>query len=1001
MQTPSASDPSFKAFLEKLQEQNNRGFVSQLVQLKAERENAGEDNDKREKQLDDVILSLKEVRIAVTGVKIDIDLTPMVNIGENQTKLLEELNKEISLTRKLTEGSVEYDKEAAQYRNTSGRDIESKVSGKTSKDGGFIDFETARDTLSGQGKRAKEANAFDLKPINYTPGKAVAAAVSGKSSPAGGKDEEEDKSKYQGLFKEIESGFKFFMTDGLSEKPGHGIFQTPSKDVEKKDKEAEVSSPRQENPEADNVTSTGEIQADATKSDLELSKQMLDTTKAQLVELKAIREALAPKTPKDLVEQKGGPTTEKEKESEGGGSLLGDLASGAMDLMGGGKKAAGKIAGKAAGIGGKILGGAQALGSKAVGFANSGAGKLLGSVAAVGLGAYTAYEGYTAAEDSKQAKMDDVQAKVDSGQLKPEEAAAQRKEIGNTATVEKSGAIGEGTGMAAGAIAGAKLGAMAGTFIGGPVGTAIGGLAGGAIGAFAGSKAGKFVGEKVGSGINAVKGFFGGSTDEPGAATKEALAPAPATVKSETITTTDSQFNESKFGEKDPDTFKKYQEFIGKRTEEIAERDKVIKSLPTGHAANRGVYANAKNEAGKEARAKFKNEIDAVDAGEVKTKTEEKVTGGLGVKNPAPDQAKPASLGQDINENPMLALRAGRPDLMPTSNSKIPVVEKKTISGTAARTIPEEKGILSKAADTAKSIGSSIAGFFGFGDKKRPVDTAAPGKAVAVTPKETVDGKPAAVQPSGGDKFRDALSNAVGSAKQMVSNGEVDPNHLDEAVDQVMANVEGVSPQSANIIEKAVRAELQKGVKNPGERKSGKGAAVTPKETVDGKPAANAKGVTTDSAAFDKEWEAANADQDATEKYARSLNEIAMAEAKKGGRATPDQSDRRAAQIIARREALKTAGPGVTEGTLKGVEVTPGGVLKGGKISNTGKDVNRTSTENVDMGREAGKGGANNTVVSNNVSSNNTTKIVPMKANPRPEYTGSSLDRYTNRITVY
>jgi len=67
-----------------------------------------------------------------------------------------------------------------------------------------------------------------------------------------------------------------------------------------------------------------------------------------------------------------------------------------------------------------------------------------------------------------------------------------------------------------------------------------------------------------------------------------------------------------------------------------------------------------------------------------------------------------------------------------------------------------------------------------------------------------------------------------------------------------------------------------------------------------------------------------------------------------------------------------------------------------------GAAVAQTSTENADMAREAGsKGGANNTVVSNNVSSNNTTKIVPMKANPRPEYTGSSLDRYTNRITVY
>jgi len=383
MQTPATSDPSFKAFLDKLQDQNNRGFASQLVQLKAERENAGEDNDKREEQLDDVISSLKEVRLAVTGIKVDIDLTPLVNIGENQTKLLEELSKESSLTRKLTEGSVEYDKEAAQYRNTSGRDIESTVSGKVSKKGGFIDFETARDTLSGQGKRVKEDNAFSLKPINYTPGKAVAAAVGGKGGPATD-NKEDDKSKYQGFFKELESGFKFFMTDGLSEKPGEGIFQTPSKEVEKKDREAKVSSPRQENPETDNVTSTGEIQADAAKSDLELSKEMLDTTKAQLIELKAIRAALAPSTPRELTEQKSAPSSTNEKESDGGGSLLGDLASGAAGMLGKGKS----VAGKAAGMGGKILGG---LGKAA---------RFLGPAAAVAGAAYSGFQGYQNTESN-------------------------------------------------------------------------------------------------------------------------------------------------------------------------------------------------------------------------------------------------------------------------------------------------------------------------------------------------------------------------------------------------------------------------------------------------------------------------------------------------------------------------------------------------------------------------------------------------------------------------
>jgi hypothetical protein len=81
----------------------------------------------------------------------------------------------------------------------------------------------------------------------------------------------------------------------------------------------------------------------------------------------------------------------------------------------------------------------------------------------------------------------------------------------------------------------------------------------------------------------------------------------------------------------------------------------------------------------------------------------------------------------------------------------------------------------------------------------------------------------------------------------------------------------------------------------------------------------------------------------------------------------------------------------------------PDGSLKLGLRgpNNAGNTVAKTSAENADMSRETGKGGSNNTVVSNNVSSNNTTKIVPMKANPRPEYTGSSLDRYTNRITVY
>jgi hypothetical protein len=174
------------------------------------------------------------------------------------------------------------------------------------------------------------------------------------------------------LLGRIKDSAKFFMTDGLSEKN--------SKEVVKKERETKVSSPRQENPEADNISSTGEIQADAAKSDLELSKQMLDTTREQLTVLREIRDALAPKTPGEL--SQGGPKgkdTPAEKEEGGsGGSLLGDLASGAVDMLGRGKG----VAGKAAGMGGKILGG---LGKAA---------RFLGPAAAVAGAAYSGVQGY-------------------------------------------------------------------------------------------------------------------------------------------------------------------------------------------------------------------------------------------------------------------------------------------------------------------------------------------------------------------------------------------------------------------------------------------------------------------------------------------------------------------------------------------------------------------------------------------------------------------------------
>jgi hypothetical protein len=224
---------------------------------------------------------------------------------------------------------------------------------------------------------------------------------------------------------------------------------------------------------------------------------MLDTTREQLTVLKEIRDALAPTTPKELTEQKSSatPSKEKDEDSTDSGTLLPDID--LPDRRRPTRRAPRTGTPKPSKVG---------LGLK------------IGGALAIGAGAYTAYTGISEAEDSKQAKLEEVQAQVDAGSIKPEEAAIQRKEIGNTATIEKSGAVGEGTGLAGGAIAGgvagAKLGATVGTFFGPGIGTAIGagvgGLAGGALGAFAGSGAGKYVGEAIGGGINTAKNFFSG-----------------------------------------------------------------------------------------------------------------------------------------------------------------------------------------------------------------------------------------------------------------------------------------------------------------------------------------------------------------------------------------------------------------------------------------------------------------------------------------------------------
>lgn len=602
-------DKEFKDFLEKIQGQNKAGLLLSALSVKYERETAGEDADERERQLNELFKTMEKVEKAITGLSVQFDLKPMITALENQTQILQKSLKEQALLRKISEGSLEYDKESSQYRNMSGRDLESDISGKTIKQGGFVDFETAANRLQGQGVRVRESqeNQINLKSVE----------LGEKSAVIGDQPIESVNDKKN---TEIDG---FGNLADLGEAVGarlKGIFNFMINKVEKvKEVEAgskvETKSLKDEvtvkpeitgiNPEADNIQTTQEVMAESAKKDVELTSINNDLLKQQLNELKKISASLSPSVPSDLPEGRLKPSPATAASSDEGGLDLGGAVSGMGGLA---KKAGGALIKGAKAVGS----GALSLGGGVARFATSGAGKALGAAAAVGIGAYTAYKGYNAAADSKQAKLEEIQTRVDSGEINPEQASIARKEVGNTATVEKSGAVGEGTGMAAGAVAGglagAKLGAAIGSIIPGAgtvVGAGIGTIAGGALGAFAGSKTGKFVGEKIGSGISAIKGFFGGTEDVPGA-----KAGAAVTGQSSDKTTSEStKFSEMEFSRKDPDTYQKFTEFRDKRTLEIAktEAEGMGRKEPSVDDMQ-----TARLEAQVEAVNKFKNEIKAV-----------------------------------------------------------------------------------------------------------------------------------------------------------------------------------------------------------------------------------------------------------------------------------------------------------------------------------------------------------------------------------------------------
>lgn len=119
-------------------------------------------------------------------------------------------------------------------------------------------------------------------------------------------------------------------------------------------------------------------------------------------------------------------------------------------------------------------------------------GKGVGAGASILSGFYVGYQGYTTAEKQLASSISEIDEREKNGELNNFEARRERIIKKNEAHKAKSGAIGEGIGVAGGGWAGAAIG-MA---IGGPIGALIGGVAGGILG----SASGKALGETIGEG---------------------------------------------------------------------------------------------------------------------------------------------------------------------------------------------------------------------------------------------------------------------------------------------------------------------------------------------------------------------------------------------------------------------------------------------------------------------------------------------------------------------
>lgn len=187
MAQETAYSDKFKELLEEVKSQNKFDKTTGVLQFLKIREIAGEDDDKREEQFNELINKVSELKETITGIDFSFNVDPMLTVLENQQELLSKSFEELTLIRKISEGSLKYDKDMKAYLNTSGKKVTNQATGKVSADGQAVDYETARDFLSTAPQRIRddETNRLQLKKVERAaPSKPAQVQAVEKARPA-------------------------------------------------------------------------------------------------------------------------------------------------------------------------------------------------------------------------------------------------------------------------------------------------------------------------------------------------------------------------------------------------------------------------------------------------------------------------------------------------------------------------------------------------------------------------------------------------------------------------------------------------------------------------------------------------------------------------------------------------------------------------------------------------------------------------------------------------